>query len=293
MCVIAIKFAGTQIEKKTVEDMWAGNPDGGGLAIVQKDHTAILKGYETPDEIWLDIKEMQDQYLVIHFRIKTHGAINPEMTHPFVVTPDLNDATPLNDIVDKDVLFHNGILSHFGTKEISDTADFVTGCLAYMPTFEQRCRLLSEVGSKFVLVHEGESYMFGHFEKHKGLMCSNTLFSRNYSTNYPTTRRHGKWNYDKQKFEYDEDVAAEKAEEKARELASSLIVSTEIDEERFANRDVPESDPYFDNDFGEMGGCWQRPSTVGVEASRPRLCGNIGKETTPLSLVSKKLPAAE
>jgi glutamine amidotransferase len=124
MCVIAYQQPGAEVSGNKFRRCWDKNSDGGGLSYIEEGKVVISKGY-------FDMKEMLGEYrkqrelhpdspFILHFRIATHGAINEENTHPFYVRDDL-------------VLAHNGILSNFGSDELSDTRDYIDSVLKNLP----------------------------------------------------------------------------------------------------------------------------------------------------------------
>lgn len=164
--------------------MWEANSDGGGLAIMTHEETHVMKGFMDVDSFWKEIEGLQDCHLVLHFRLATHGAKVPKFTHPFVVSRDVNIATAMTITTKAPVLFHNGILSHYGSKDVSDTLDFTVNALARMRNITQMVKLLHEVGSKYTFIAEKKFWnigMHGGFDKYKGLEVSNTNFIRSYS----------------------------------------------------------------------------------------------------------------
>jgi hypothetical protein len=67
--------------------MWDANPHGAGFMYADSGKVVISKGYTTLDALWDALEAVGPlRKLVIHFRIKTHGAITPELTHPFWVS---------------------------------------------------------------------------------------------------------------------------------------------------------------------------------------------------------------
>lgn len=190
MCVIATKQKGVKISLKTMEDMFEANPHGAGFAIVEKGITEISKGYFSVQDMFNDVNNLQDESLVLHFRIATHGELSSEMTHPFIVDKNVKNSTKIMHVTEKPVLFHNGIIQGYGDKEVSDTCDFVTGTLAHLDTLEKMTRVLSLVGgSKFVLINKGKIYRIGNFEKYKGLYVSNDYFIKEYTHEVKLSKR--------------------------------------------------------------------------------------------------------
>lgn len=183
MCVIAIKPKKIKIKKKTLFDMFDSNPDGAGLAVVLNNSTIISKGYFDPDHLWDDVATIQDHSLVLHFRLATHGQINEENCHPFVIHEDERESADVYKETELSVLVHNGIIPGYGTDKISDTWDFVTTCLARCNDTTDKLRLLHLIQSKFALIDSGKVYTTGEFYNYQGLTVSNTHFNNLYFEN--------------------------------------------------------------------------------------------------------------
>lgn len=191
MCVIAIKPRKVKIDYKTVIEMYDSNPHGAGLAVVCEGATYISKGYESAKNLWEDLKSLQNELLVIHFRWATHGIICPEMTHPFIVDEDINVCTQVEGETHLPVIVHNGVIAKYGNDEISDTADFITAALSRMPDIDNMKKLLELTRSKFALIHDGKIHRVGEFKKYRGLKVSNTDFiSRFDFKNYNSGRKY-------------------------------------------------------------------------------------------------------
>ena len=131
MCVIAASRAGVpQPTIRQLETCFRHNPHGAGYMYARDGKVTIHKGFMT----WKDFYNAvtQEQFtaadpVVYHFRIATQAGINPEMTHPFPLTPKLEHTTRL-DLTCPVGIAHNGIIrmtscpgSHY-----SDTALFIT-----------------------------------------------------------------------------------------------------------------------------------------------------------------------
>lgn len=166
MCIIIYKEPGLIIDDETLRQAWSANPHGAGFAYYDPEKGWIArKGFLKLKEFMHAYRPFGDQEAVLHFRIATHGAINAENTHPFMRDDGLT-------------LFHNGILSQFGSREVSDTGDFFKNCMSHLPLNSCRHELLEELaessGSKFVLLEEDHNItLAGHFHEYEGLLVSN------------------------------------------------------------------------------------------------------------------------
>jgi predicted glutamine amidotransferase len=71
----------------------------------------VKKGYFTFKDFYKEYKPHEDKQVLLHFRIKTHGPIDKNNCHPFLVNSGLG-------------FIHNGIISGYGDNKQSDTIDF-------------------------------------------------------------------------------------------------------------------------------------------------------------------------
>lgn len=89
MCIIIAKPAGVKrLDPDYFERAWNRNPDGGGLVWKEKDSEVTMqKGFMKKEEFLQKIDELnQDETaFIVHFRIKSVGAVCAENTHPFVM----------------------------------------------------------------------------------------------------------------------------------------------------------------------------------------------------------------
>lgn len=113
MCIIVMKPADKTLTEERIDAMWKRNSDGAGFMYAEDGALRIVKGLMTLDAFKTALAAVgQDRKLVIHFRIRTHGAIKPEMTHPFWVTGNLGMA-------------HNGTISKVTATQLrSDSSVF-------------------------------------------------------------------------------------------------------------------------------------------------------------------------
>lgn len=116
MCIIALKPEKVRLSREQLQIMWDANPHGAGFMYAHNGEVKVVKGLMTMDALVAAMEEVGPlRKMVLHFRIKTHGAISPEMTHPFWVNEG------------KLAMVHNGVirpLVHKTTEKVSDTAVF-------------------------------------------------------------------------------------------------------------------------------------------------------------------------
>lgn len=167
MCVIIHKKKKTNIGIDDLKLAWDNNPHGAGFSIFLGDRIDTKKGFMKFEDLIKALKEYEfnSHELILHFRIATHGAVNPENCHPFIC----HDT--------KSVFYHNGIVSGFGHKNLSDTKHFFESVLLKLEPKERNIILETYSGSnKFIFIdNNGKINKFGNFEKWKGLYCSNLL----------------------------------------------------------------------------------------------------------------------
>ena len=106
MCVIAVAKK-RKLNHGEIDRMWAGNPEGAGVAWAEDGLVHYRKGF-------MKLKDLKHFYNsrdfpfphVVHFRIVSSGATSPEQTHPFI----MSRTSPLLLSYDglESVLFHNG-----------------------------------------------------------------------------------------------------------------------------------------------------------------------------------------
>ena len=111
MCIAIMKSANKKINKATLRRCYDANPDGAGFMYAEDKQLHVKKGYFTFKEFYKEYKPHGDKQVLIHFRIKTHGPIDKDNCHPFLVNSGLG-------------FIHNGIISGYGSNTKSDTIEF-------------------------------------------------------------------------------------------------------------------------------------------------------------------------
>ena len=172
MCIAVYKKKGVTIPIKTLKECYTRNPDGAGFMYVDNGKLEVTKGYFTFDEFWQAYKKHQTKQAVLHFRIKTHGPIDAENCHPFVIN-------------DKFAFVHNGVISGFGNDKFSDTLEFNSSIIKPMVAkwgieamFEEPVKELIEarIGySKLIFLDNEGNYDI--FNEDKGTWDNNVWFS--------------------------------------------------------------------------------------------------------------------
>lgn len=116
MCIIIVNKKGT-LPFSYIEESYAANPDGTGIAYSENNKLKVVKFdiHATDEEIYrayLKIRKSTDLPILLHFRIGTSGPKNLSSVHPFFVNQNL-------------LLAHNGIIRGLGNAKMSDTKEFV------------------------------------------------------------------------------------------------------------------------------------------------------------------------
>lgn len=191
MCIIACKPVGTQFpDEATIDNMWNNNPDGAGMMWAEGGHVHIRKGFMTLGDFKNFLTEFAKTHdttatpCVLHFRIQTHGGVNPECTHPFPVKESESALKRLEFDTDVGVA-HNGIIPITPRKGLSDTMEYISSQLAYMKRINKRFyakklwrRLIeSAIESKMAFLDsKGKIYTIGNFITARGMVYSNTSY---------------------------------------------------------------------------------------------------------------------
>ncbi len=116
MCIILVGQV-SEIRKVGLEEAWACNPDGGGIAYPDnRGKVKTIKGLMTLKALREALSTVsRSTKIALHLRLATHGSVSQDNTHPFPIGKSGS------------VLMHNGVLTAFGksgTKGVSDSADF-------------------------------------------------------------------------------------------------------------------------------------------------------------------------
>jgi len=176
MCIIAIKPA--SVKRPTDEQfkaMCSANPDGFGYMTWSKDKGLQVYKTMSESEYMKRVKKIPDeQPVVYHMRIATHGSVQAKNCHPF-----------MSD--DKHWAFaHNGILSIQNEQDMTDSETFFRRLaipllkLGFKPNDKGDFdAMVSTIigGSKFVFMDKyGKIYTYGQFIHDGELYFSNSSY---------------------------------------------------------------------------------------------------------------------
>lgn len=213
MCIIVAVPANVPLpDRNTLRECFLRNPDGSGFMYSNGKSVKIRKGFMSFDKFMeaLDFEDIpEDTAVVMHFRIKTHGNVQPKCCHPFPISSNPDDLKALS-IDARWGVAHNGIIDGRSTSaDWSDTMDFVAGVMAplsrmnpsFMHSEDAQELLESACGSKLaILDNAGDLMLVGKFFEEDGVFYSNTSYIP-YTYNYST---YSSW-WDKQfQDKYDE-----------------------------------------------------------------------------------------
>jgi hypothetical protein len=183
MCIAIVKPSGKSLGKDALKICFDANDDGAGFAYVNTDHLGVstLKTYKSLsfESFWVKFERAQrfnpESNFLIHFRIKTHGKLNKNCCHPFLVNKEL-------------AFIHNGVivgLTH--SAEESDTMMFNKEILKTLPVGWEKCKTtLKLIGSfigysKIALLSKDNSYTIINESKgtwDDGIWYSNTSYKK-------------------------------------------------------------------------------------------------------------------
>lgn len=192
MCIIAYKPKNEKLPSQNVlKQCFESNPHGAGFMVARGGKVHIRKGYMTFDAFWSALCKMHprtEEAIVMHFRIKSHGKINPSNCHPFPISNKDSELKSLSFNANTG-LAHNGIISAVNPEgDMSDTMTFIKYVISTPNVFNNRkddtiAWLIDEfVGtSKIILLNaDGSAEFFGLSEKNwtksEGVLFSNDTF---------------------------------------------------------------------------------------------------------------------
>ena len=194
MCIAIIKPKGYAIPtKEMLKRCWDNNPNGGGFAFNNGESVEIHKGFMKFKEFYKFLintskkHDLVNNDLVLHFRIATSGGVNPECTHPFPISHNLNDLKLKSCKCDK-AFVHNGIISGYGGKDYSDTMHYIINVISNIHDLANSEILLDslacEHGSRFMVLFKDGFIKGGKWVEDNGIWYSNETYKAEKTTTY-------------------------------------------------------------------------------------------------------------
>lgn len=197
MCIISILKKGTKKDTEEVYNFiscgFSNNWQGSGYMYKRdKDtHITVNKGFFKLEELIESLKSQNlkdEDELIIHHRISTHGVIDEENCHPFVASTIHEEVVARKITIDKPCVVHNGVFKNINnfrenSNNFSDTYTFVRFYLGnsnIMNIFKENKLLFSkyftdQIGNSkmAVLYPDRDLEIFGNFEESNGYLHSN------------------------------------------------------------------------------------------------------------------------
>lgn len=187
MCLIINKPANVNFTHHELRNFWMRNSDGAGIMWATDQGVEVEKITRPTLDEWVAFYEQHaaGRACVIHLRMRTHGNINEENTHPYYVGRGY-------------WLMHNGVLSTGNEKDRtkSDTWHFIRDSLRPALRVARRCldnvEFLKKVGTiiggsnRFAIL--GESGKVQLVNKKSGIMHKGAWFSNTYAWDAPVKR---------------------------------------------------------------------------------------------------------
>ena len=125
MCIAILNPTKVTLKRNVLKTCWDNNKDGAGMLYLQNGVLTAYKEMDNFDDFynhygWVR-KNHRESQIVLHFRISTHGKVNLENCHPFMVNEDWG-------------FVHNGIITNAERNaDYSDTYMFNRSVLQMLP----------------------------------------------------------------------------------------------------------------------------------------------------------------
>lgn len=189
MCIIALKPAGIALSEDQIRNMWENNDDGAGFMYADRGKVRVVKGLMKLEDFMKSYRRVgEHRKIVMHFRIRTHGAISAELTHPFWIRKGSL------------AMVHNGIISatsHSGIPGESDTSLYAKilshrypDPLEALTSEAELQKIVSEIGwSKLVFLTAEDEHLI--VNEKSGDWVDGCWFSN--SSHKNSYKRYGNW----------------------------------------------------------------------------------------------------
>ena len=190
MCIICVSPKRVrQPSITTIKNMFARNPHGAGYMYARDGKVIISKGFMDVGSFLEAIRAEHftaKDPVVYHFRISTQAGVNPQMTHPFPLSNQLEHMKAL-DVECPCGVAHNGVIrltTDPTNKEYSDTALFIANYLSLIIREhsdlkdERVLKLIHRLAGSKLAIMDADGYIatVGNFINERGLLFSNDSF---------------------------------------------------------------------------------------------------------------------
>lgn len=189
MCIIVAKPQGVEMPSyRILSNCFDTNSDGAGFMIANGKTVSIKKGFMDWNSFVEAIEkagDLTERSVVMHFRIATHGDVQPGCCHPFPVTDDKAKLSA-RFTESRVAVAHNGIISGMKTdKNTSDTMAYISSVIApirrmsedFMHNDNALDIMEATVGSKLCFLdNSGDIVTIGQFIEDDGVFYSNTSY---------------------------------------------------------------------------------------------------------------------
>ncbi len=180
MCIIAVCIE-RKLDNEEIERGWSKNPDGGGIGWVEAGRINFIKGLMHLEDFKKEYNRIDIFPHIVHFRDASTGiAINPKLTHPFIISKASPIRLRYRGI--KPILFHNGTINEWRKfyetyikikiKEDS-LSDTRVMAMIWAELGEKTFSLLNP-GRVAILYPSGEIKMYGEWIEKNGVYLSNS-----------------------------------------------------------------------------------------------------------------------
>jgi len=165
-----------KLTKAEFETCWIYNPDGVGFAYIRDGVNVYEKGFMNIKDAWARYETLELPH-VCHFRLASFGPVVPELTHPFICTPE--SPTPLTYTGPLPIMLHNGVAVEWQkileSKKLDGVINDTRALASYIGSYgvDKAAALNRKVGGRYVLLANNEYLLFGGFFHNKGIYFSN------------------------------------------------------------------------------------------------------------------------
>ena len=166
MCIAILQKSGATITRRQLRNCWENNSDGAGLAWIEKGELLTFKELDSFKRFYKSYRAVvnrlgRETKMLVHFRWATHGWVDEDNCHPFMVH-------------DKLAFIHNGIISINTPANKSDTVMFNERFLKNLPrNMIHRARVIDHIDRRaqsiLVFLDAGNDHLIigedkGHWE---------------------------------------------------------------------------------------------------------------------------------